>query len=380
MRSPASVGSPASTSLSPSAASAAAIVAGSSYPELAESLSKRTGFPLVSVCVGKFRNGESRTLVLETIRGKHVLIVQTFPNNVLRPMATHQVPAAALAGSPSLLSTPERPAGSHEEALAAYTLNDFLVELLMLVDDCRRSSAASISLVLPYFPYERSDKRDGRTNVGASVVASLLERMGVSRVMTVDLHNAAIAGFFHDIPCDNLFAKRPLCAFLRREVIGDQEEQFCVVSPDAGGIKRAQLYADDLHLCSVVMHKQREYHGTGQLVKKSMLIGSGVAGKTCIIVDDMADTLGTCVAAVEELMSHGAAGVVIVVVHAVLSCEEAFRRINATPGIVGVIVTNTLPPDYLKHSAKIRVVELDDMLADAARRLYSTESLSALFG
>lgn len=248
-------------------------------------------------------------------------------------------------------------------------VNDNLMELLVMADAFRRASAKRITAVVPCFAYARQDKKDkSRAPITGKLVANLIQVAGVDRVITVDLHASQIQGFF-DIPVDNLFAE-PLIAKYINRIPGDK----IIVSPDAGGVKRAKSIADKLDLDLAIIHKERK---KANEVESMTLVGD-VSNRVCILVDDMADTCGTLQLAAETLKAKGALDIYAVVSHGVLS-GPAIKRIEASP-IKELVVTNTIPQsENVKKSSKLRVIDIAPMLAEAIRRTHNGESISVLF-
>jgi len=266
-----------------------------------------------------------------------------------------------------------------------YSINDYLMELYLLVDACRRSSTASITVILPYYPYSRSDKKtDGRCPISGSVIVNILEKLGTDRVLSMDLHASQIQGFTH-LPFDNLEAKRLFVNFIAMTYFGSMtkdeiNQKYILVSPDSGGVKRVVEYAETLGVNYVIMHKQRDYTKES-VVLNSMLIGhtDTVANKTAIIIDDIVDTMGTMISAANELGTRGVEKVIVMATHGILS-GDAIKRINTTDMIQDVVVTNTVPQKHnMSQCVKLKVIDISDLLGDIIRRLDSGESISALF-
>lgn len=324
------------------------IISGTSHQKLAEHIAKCAGVELVQVTKNKFSNGEVNIIIHENIRNEDVFIIQT------------------------------------ECSVNNYAPNDLLMELYLFVDACKRSSAKSITAIIPSFFYARADKKDnGRCAIGASLVAKQLEMAGVTRVVAVDLHAAQIQGFFN-VPCDNLFAKKLLVSHLQENYFtGFSEEElnekFILVSPDNGGTKRVTSYSDTLGINNVIMHKQRNYSKVNT-VDKTILIGDyTLSGKTAIVIDDMCDTMGTMVKACETLADNGISEVVVVATHGILS-GLAIERLEQCKIISEVIVTNTIPQDdNLTKSKKIEIVDISGLICSVINCIMNGESISGLF-
>lgn len=328
------------------------MLAGNSNRELAQSMAKQLGLDLVKSKIDRFSNKEIHVQIMENIRRRNMVIIQT---GCSRPDIN-------------------------------YSVNDFLMEIFVMANACRLSSVSEITLVIPCFPYARQDKKDvSRAPISGKVVADLLQTVGVTRIVTVDLHASQIGGFF-SIPVDNLYAVNLLAEDLKKRFPIDSGE-FVLVSPDAGGIKRMEVLAKKLKMESAIMHKSRN-HQEKSVVLETILIGKKdcVKGKRCIVIDDMCDTAGTIIKASQTLMDHGAKDVIILVVHGILSQnpeepeKDALNRLNAADFISEVIVTNTLPQEEnIKKCPKIKVVDISPLLSEAVRRLYTGESISELF-
>ena len=250
--------------------------------------------------------------------------------------------------------------------------NDNLMELLIISDALRRSSASRITAVMPYFGYARQDRRTkARTPISAKLVANLITQAGIDRVLTMDLHAAQIQGFF-DIPVDNLYAS-PVFAMDIEHVFEDRS-RLIVVSPDVGGVARARELAKRLDLDLAIVDKRRPAPGE---VAEMNVIGD-VAGRTCLIIDDMVDTAGTLVKAAEVLLREGAAEVHAYITHGVLS-GQAVERINASPMKTLVITDSIQPTPAVHKSGRIRVLPTAPILAQAILNIANGTSVSSLF-
>jgi ribose-phosphate pyrophosphokinase len=308
------------------------LYSGSSHPELAEEVAKHLGVSLGEVDIHRFANGEMYIRFLTSVRGADAFVLQT-----------------------------------HAEPV-----NEHLVETLIMVDALKRASARKITVVLPFFPYSRQDKKHlAREPISAKLMADLLHTAGADRAMSVDLHAGQIQGFF-DFPFDHLTAHPLLVDYLRAEV-GDG---LVFTAPDAGRVGVADRLARKTGAPLAVVHKRRdpERHN----VVESLHVVGEVEGRRCVLVDDMIDTGGTIVGAAEALKAHGAAEIYAACTHAVLS-GDATRRLDASP-IRKVVVTNTLPIPPDKGFAKLAVVSVGPVIADAIRAVFEDESVSQLFG
>ena len=250
-------------------------------------------------------------------------------------------------------------------------VNDGLMELLIILSACKTASARRITAVIPNFPYARQDKKDrSRAPITAKLMANMLQTAGCQHVITMDLHASQIQGFFN-VPVDNLYAEPSTLRWIRANL----EVQDCViVSPDAGGAKRATSIADRLDLPFALIHKERPRPNE---VSRMVLVGS-VTDKTAILVDDMADTCGTLAKAASTVMEHGAADVIAIVTHGILS-GNAIEVLNESR-LSKIVVTNTVNlTDKPSRCSKIEVVDVSPTLAEACRRTHNGESVSYLF-
>jgi ribose-phosphate pyrophosphokinase len=308
------------------------IFSGTANPELAEAVVWHLNMNLGKAQVGTFSDGEIHVELLENVRGKDVFIIQ---------------PTSA-------------------------PTNDHLMELMILVDAARRSSAARITAVLPYFGYSRQDRRtrSARVPITAKVIANMISSVGTDRVITVDLHADQIQGYF-DLPLDNIYASPVLLG----DIWQNEYENLIVVSPDVGGVVRARALAkrlDDAELAIIDKRRPRPNEA------KVMHIIGDVTDHTCILIDDLVDTAGTLCEAAQALKSHGARKVIAYCTHPVLS-GKAIERLNNSD-LDTLVVTNTIP---LKPEAaqcpRIRQLSIAEMLAETIRRVSDEESVSSLF-
>lgn len=324
------------------------LITGNSHPSLTASLSKCLNVPLVDCSVKKFSNTEIEVKINENVRNEHIFILQT---------------------------------GGFD---CDNSVNDFLMETLILIDACHRSNAKSITLIMPCYPYARQDKKDApRVPISSKLVANLLTTAGVSRMISLDLHASQIQGFF-DIPFDNLYAITLLSEHFEKYLFKNmsQEERndkYVFVSPDNGGAKRIMAYSKRFNINNVIMHKQRDYSKSSKVDKVILVGGFNLKNKTAIIVDDMADTMGTVVKASETLVENGIKDIIVVVTHGILS-GPALERINTCDNISRIIVTNTLPQDANQEKCpKLDVVDITPLLCDVVMCIRSGESISQMF-
>ena len=306
------------------------LLAGNSHRELAGLISKRLGVPLSKVGVYQYSNKETSVTIGESIRDDDVYIIQT--------------------------------------GFGEREINDFLMELLILIHACKIASARRITAVIPNFPYARQDKKDkSRAPITAKLVANLLETAGCDGVITMDLHASQIQGFFH-IPVDNLYAEPSVLRYVRSNI---DMEHAILVSPDAGGAKRVASLADKLDLNFALIHKERQ---KANEVSRMVLVGD-VKDKICIIIDDMADTCGTLVKACDTLIEHGAKEVMAIVTHGIFSGVAGERLRNSK--ISKIVCTNTVPVEL--DLPIIEQIDISPTLSEAIRRLHNGESISYLF-
>lgn len=250
-------------------------------------------------------------------------------------------------------------------------VNDRVLELLIMINACKTASARRITVILPNFPYARQDRKDKlRAPITAKLMADMLTTAGCNHVITMDLHALQIQGFF-DVPVDNLYAEPLVVRYIKEKV---NYNEAIIISPDAGGAKRAAGLADRLDLNFALIHKER---AVANQVLRMVLVGD-VTDKICIIVDDMADTCGTLAKAAQVLLDNGAKLVIAIVTHGILS-GNAVANINNL-NLDKVVCTNTVPfEDKLKLCPKLDTIDVSAVLAEAVRRLHNGESILYLF-
>jgi ribose-phosphate pyrophosphokinase len=253
----------------------------------------------------------------------------------------------------------------------AYPANDHLMELLIMIDALRRSSARRITAVIPYFGYARQDRKHGpRTPISAKLVANIITTAGADRVMTLDLHAGQIQGFF-DIPTDNLFA---VPVFARDVKQHYNTENVCVVSPDVGGVVRARALAKRLETPLAIVDKRRDKPGESEVMN---VIGD-VLGKDCLLIDDIIDSGGTLCNAADALIEQGATSVTAYITHGVLS-GGAVTRITSSQLKELVITDSIQPTAAVNNATNIRVVSISNLMGEAIRRTAMEKSVSSLF-
>ncbi|MDA0216503.1 MAG: ribose-phosphate pyrophosphokinase [Cyanobacteria bacterium] len=250
-------------------------------------------------------------------------------------------------------------------------VNDHLIELLIMVDACKRASARQITAVIPYYGYARADRKTaGRESITAKLVANLLAKSGVDRVLAMDLHSAQIQGYF-DIPCDHIYGSPVLVDYLRSKNLAD----LVVVSPDVGGVARARAFAKQMNDAPLaIIDKRRSGHNVAQ----SLTVIGEVAGKTAILIDDMIDTGGTICAGARLLRQRGATRVLACATHAVFS-PPAIERLSEPGLFEEVIVTNSIPPSEACRFPQLQVLSVANMLGEAIWRIHDESSVSSMF-
>jgi ribose-phosphate pyrophosphokinase len=308
------------------------VFTGNAHPKLAQDVCDDLNIPMGKAFVSQFSDGEVQVEIQENVRGKDVFVIQ-----------------------PTCMPT-----------------NDNVMELLIMIDALKRSSAERITAVMPYFGYSRQDRRvrSIRVPISAKVIANLLQVAGADRVLTVDLHADQIQGFF-DIPVDNIYAS----PILLGDVYKRKDPNLIVVSPDVGGVVRARALAkrlDDADLA--IIDKRRPEANKSEVMH---IIGE-VTGKSCYIIDDLVDTAGTLCAAAKALKDHGATRVRAYATHPVLSGKAIGNLENSV--LDELVVTDTIPlREEAVHCTKIRLVEVAGLVAESMRRINQEESVSSLY-
>jgi ribose-phosphate pyrophosphokinase len=307
------------------------LVAGNSNRALAEAIGEYLELPLTACSVRRFADMEVFVEIQENVRGQDVFVIQS----------------------------------------TSYPANDHLMELLIIIDALRRSSAKRITAVMPYFGYARQDRRaTGRTPISAKLVANLITRAGADRVLTVDLHAAQIQGFF-DIPLDNLFSAPVMVRDIKERM---DLNDITVVSPDVGGVVRARALAKRIGAQLAIVDKRRERAGESEVMN---IIGS-VKGTHCILVDDIVDSGGTLCNAADALIAQGAKDVSAYITHGVLS-GGAVDRITKSQLRELVISDTIAPTEAQKSASNIRTLPIAPLIGEAIARTAKEESVSSLF-
>jgi ribose-phosphate pyrophosphokinase len=308
------------------------IFSGRANPQLARDICEFLHLQLGSISLGKFPDGENFCKIEDDVRGRDVYLIQ-----------------------------PTCP-----------PVNDNLLELLIMIDSCKRASAARVTAVLPYFGYARQDRKDeGRVPITAKLVANLITRAGADRVLAMDLHAPQIQGFF-DVPVDHLYAAPVLTSYFRNR--NYQSQDIVVVSPDEGSIKRAIGHSKRLGGKLAIVDKRRE---NALETKQKNIIGGPVEGKICLMFDDMISTGSSICGAAKLVHEAGAKEIHLACTHGVL-CGEAIKRIKESP-VDSVVITNTIPLPPEKRLDRIHVLSVAPLLAEAIRRIHSNKSISQMF-
>jgi len=310
------------------------IISGTSNPKLASEIADVLDIPLTSMDIERFRDQEIFVRINENVRGEDVFIIQ---------------PTAAPA-------------------------NDHLMELLIIIDALMRASAKRITAVIPYFGYARQDRKvGGRTPITAKLVANLISEAGADRVLTMDLHAGQIQGFF-DIPTDNLFGQPVFETDLRDKFSKNDRDKLMFVSPDTGGVVRTRSLAKHFNADIAIVDKRRPKAGEAEVMN---IIGD-VAGRSCILLDDIIDSGGTLCNAAKALKDQGANSVSAYITHGVLS-DPAVQRITDSE-LTEVVICDTIgQPEKVKNCDKIRELSVAKLLGEAIRRIANDESVSKLF-
>jgi len=306
------------------------LFSGNANPALSEKISKTANIKLGTITTKLFSDGEIFVQIEENVRGSHAFVIQS----------------------------------------TCPPVNDNLMELLIIIDSLKRASVSSVSAVIPYYGYARQDRKvSPRSPISAKLVADLLKAAGVDRVVSLDLHSGQIQGFF-DVPFDNLYGSTVLVRYLREKLSKD----IVVVSPDAGGVERARLFARKLHAELAIIDKRRPKPNVSSVMN---IIGD-VANRDCIIVDDMVDTAGTLTSSAKALMDAGANKVIATATHGVLSGPAIDRLKDSV--IEELVVTDTIPiSEEKREKGRVTVVSCASLLGEAIKRIHTGDSVSGLF-
>jgi len=312
------------------------LLSGGAYPELADEIASAIGVTVTETTRRQFANGELFIRPNESVRGTDAFVVQS-----------HTTP-----------------------------INEWLMESLILVDALKRASAKRITVVAPFYPYARQDKKHrGREPISARLIADMFKTAGADRLMTVDLHTAQIQGFF-DGPVDHLFALPLLAGYVRDKYGDGPGSDLVVVSPDTGRVRTAEQWADELGgLELAFVHKSRNIDAANQVVANRVV--GDVAGRRCLLIDDMIDTAGSITKAADLLFDEGATDVVIAATHGIFSGPAIDRLKNCRSS--EVIVTNTLPIHDEQRIDKLTVLSIAPLLAQAIKEVFEDGSVTSLF-
>lgn len=304
---------------------------GNANPALAKRVASVLEIPLGKVSVGRFSDGEINVSIGENVRGRDIFLLQ-----------------------PTCAPT-----------------NDHLMELLIMVDACRRASARQITAVVPYYGYARADRKTaGRESITAKLTANLLVKSGVDRVLAMDLHSAQIQGYF-DIPCDHIYGSPVLVDYLSAQELGE----VVVVSPDVGGVARARAFAKQMNDAPLAIIDKRR---TGHNMAESLTVIGDVHQRTAILIDDMIDTGGTICAGAKLLRQQGASRVIACATHAVFS-PPASERLSTDGLFEQVVVTNSVPIPSDRMFPQLQILSVANMLGEAIWRIHEESSVSSMF-
>jgi ribose-phosphate pyrophosphokinase len=316
------------------------IVSGGVYPELAEQIAEILEKPLVDLELKKFSNGERYARFKESVRKRDLFVVQSMAE------------------------------------MNGYSLNDAIMETLLIVDAAKRASADWVTVVWPLMPYARQDRKArNREPISVSVLIRALEVIGTNRIVTVDLHSAQSQAIFNR-PFDHLTAE-PLISERLAEIIGDKKNDYVVVSPDAGRAKESEQYSDELGVELIHMPKSRDRMDSS-ILRRPLEI-DGIEGKTCIVIDDMIDTGGTIISAAETLKNSGAKGVILAATHGILS-GNALEKFQGS-SVEKLILVDTLPQEKTVEAlgSRVEILPVAPMIAESLRRVLAGESVAELF-
>lgn len=317
------------------------ITSGSCYQKLAIDTAKIMNAPFLPVETKTFSNSERYVRFNESVRGKHIFIIQ------------------------SLIATQ----GS--------SVNDYLMELILLIDAAKRSSASEITVIIPYFAYSRQDRKArGREPISSAILSQIIQQAGANRIVSVDLHSPQIQASFSG-PFDHLVAESLICDALEKQMKSKNKMSYVVVSPDVGGSKTAETFANRLGIDVVVMTKKRDRNNPSKIVHSSSV--PGIKDRVCIVIDDMIDTAGTLVSAINIMKKSGAKQILACTTHGIFS-GEACERLKSSP-IDKLFSTDTLPQNSIKEvmGNRFKLIPIAPLLGEALRRVASGESVSYIF-
>ena len=316
------------------------IVSGGVYPELALEVAQYIDVPIVAMTRKRFSSGERYVRLDESVRGRNLYIIQSF---------------------------------SEENG---YTVNDALFEVMLIIDAARRASAGELTVVLPLLPYSRQDRKAlNREPISVAVVIRILEELGVTRIISVDLHSPQTQAVFNG-QFDHLIAQQIISESLK-DVIGNDMADYLIVSPDTGRAKESEYYADELGVGLVHLPKARQREDPSKITRPSKL--KGVGGKKCILIDDMIDTSGTLMSAADTLVRSGAESVLLYATHGILSGGAAAKIRDSAIGQLYLV--DTLPQQRTKEllGDKVTILPIAPLLAESLKRVENAGSISTLF-
>ncbi|GAA5984034.1 hypothetical protein JCM11641_005574 [Rhodosporidiobolus odoratus] len=366
------------------------LLTGNSHPELAQMVAQRLGISVTPCTVQKFSDNETGVQISESVREEDVFILQTGFNpsaHSFSAKARHYgpdghseisrpgTPLPPLANASDLNSRPGSP--SKPAPAPNNDPNDLLMELLIMISACKTASAKRITAVIPCFPYARMDRKDkSRSPITAKLVANMLQIAGCDHVITMDLHASQIQGFF-EVPVDNLWTEPSMVRWVKENI--EDWKNAIIVSPDAGGAKRATNLADRLDSDFALINRNRNKGDGPEAEGKMELLVGDVKDKVAILIDDMADTGGTIKLATQTLVDNGAKEVYALVSHGLLSGDSMVEL--AKMPLVKVVVSNTISQAEHKKQAgdKLEVMDISPVLAESIRRTHNGESISLLF-
>ena len=330
------------------------LLSGNSNIHLASQIAEKLGIQLNENNIpSMFANTEWHPQIQDNLRGKDIFIVQSGCINKEKNLS----------------------------------VNDIIIETLILVDACRRSAASTVNIIMPIFPYARGDKKDEpRAPISAKLIANLFVSVKIDRLVSVDLHATQIQGFI-DIPFDNLYSVNLVIDCFDKSIfkgltVEDRQNKFIVVSPDAGAVKRTLSFSEKMKLNTIIMHKQRSYV-KANTIEKTILIQENETedyeGKTAIICDDIADTCGTLISAVDALVKHKINNIICVITHGIFS-KDAIQKINQCHYIKKIYVSDSSPQEEnMKQCPKLEVFTLSVLLSDVIERIITRKPISELF-
>jgi ribose-phosphate pyrophosphokinase len=316
------------------------LVSGGVYPELAENIAKILGKDLVKLERKRFSNGERYVRFMESVRKRDLFVIQSFAET------------------------------------ADYSVNDAIIETLLIADAAKRASSDWVTVVFPILPYARQDRKArNREPISVSVIIRLLATVGVNRIVTIDLHSAQTQAIF-DRPFDHLTAQSLIRNALEKE-IGSHRDNYVVVSPDAGRAKESEQYADELGVKLVHMPKSRDREDSRKLRRPKHI--DGVKDMDCVLIDDMIDTGGTLISAAETLKESGAKSIIVGATHGMFSGDAAEKFKNSP--IDKLIIVDTMPQDNITRAMgnRVKVLSVAPLIAESLSRIYNGESISTLF-